>query len=57
MKDLLELSKIYHYYGSAKVLAELNLKVEAKTLVAVIGPNGVGKSTLLRLISGLEELF
>jgi len=37
------------------VLAELNLKVEAKTLAAVIGPNGVGKSTLLRLISGLEE--
>ena len=37
------------------MLAELNLKVEAKTLVAVIGPNGVGKSTLLRLISGLEE--
>jgi len=37
------------------VLAELNLKVEAKTLAAVIGPNGVGKSTLLRLISGLED--
>ena len=37
------------------MLAELNLKVEAKTLAAVIGPNGVGKSTLLRLISGLEE--
>jgi len=55
VKGLLELSKIYHYYGSAKVLAELNLKVEAKTLAAVIGPNGVGKSTLLRLISGLEE--
>ena len=37
------------------MLAELNLKVEEKTLAAVIGPNGVGKSTLLRLISGLEE--
>ncbi len=37
------------------MLADLNLKVEAKTLAAVIGPNGVGKSTLLRLISGLEE--
>lgn len=37
------------------MLAELNLKVEAKTLAAVIGPNGVGKSTLLRLISGLED--
>ncbi|HDZ18768.1 MAG TPA: ABC transporter ATP-binding protein [archaeon] len=52
---MLELTKIYHYYGSARVLAELNLKVEIKSLAAVIGPNGVGKSTLLRLISGLEK--
>ncbi len=55
MKNLLELKRIYHYYGSAKVLEELNLKVEKKSLNAVIGPNGVGKSTLLRLISGLEK--
>ena len=55
MKNLLELKRIYHYYGRAKVLEELNLKVENKSLNAVIGPNGVGKSTLLRLISGLEK--
>ena len=55
MKNLLELKRIYHYYGRAKVLEELNLKVEKKSLNAVIGPNGVGKSTLLRLISGLEK--
>ena len=55
MKNLLEVKRIYHYYGSAKVLEELNLKVEKKSLNAVIGPNGVGKSTLLRLISGLEK--
>ncbi|MFW9830127.1 MAG: ABC transporter ATP-binding protein [Candidatus Thorarchaeota archaeon] len=53
--SMLELKKIYHYYGSAKVLEELNLKIENGTLNAVIGPNGVGKSTLLRLISGLEK--
>jgi len=55
VKGLLELSRIYYSYGSAKVLAELNLKVEAKTLAAIIGPNGAGKSTVLRLISGLEK--
>ena len=55
MENLLELKKIYHYYGKAKVLEELNLKVEKKSLNAVIGPNGAGKSTLLRLISGLEK--
>ena len=52
---LLELKKIYHYYGSARALEEINLKIEEKALDAVIGPNGAGKSTLLRVISGLEE--
>ena len=52
---MLELKKIYHYYGKAKVLEDLDIKIEEKTLNAVIGPNGVGKSTLLRLISGLEK--
>ena len=55
MRILLELSKIYHYYGKAKALEEINLSIEDRTLVAVIGPNGAGKSTLLRVISGLEE--
>jgi branched-chain amino acid transport system ATP-binding protein len=55
VKDLLELKKIYHYYGSARALEEINLKVEENALDAVIGPNGAGKSTLLRVISGLEE--
>ena len=55
VENLLELKKIYHYYGKAKVLEELNLKIEENSLNAVIGPNGAGKSTILRLISGLEK--
>lgn len=55
MKDLLNLKKVYHYYGKAKALEEINLKIEEKALDGVIGPNGAGKSTLLRVISGLEE--
>lgn len=55
MKDLLDLKKIYHYYGKARALEEINLSLKEQTLEAVIGPNGAGKSTLLRVISGLEE--
>ena len=55
MENLLEMKKIYHYYGKARALEEINLKVENQALDAVIGPNGAGKSTLLRVISGLEE--
>jgi len=56
VKRLLELKKVYHYYGKAKALEEINLTVEANSLDAVIGPNGAGKTTLLRAISGLEEI-
>lgn len=55
MKRLLEIKKVYHYYGKAKALEEVNLKIEEKALDAVIGPNGAGKTTLLRVITGLEE--
>jgi branched-chain amino acid transport system ATP-binding protein len=55
VKTLLEMKKIYHYYGKARALEEINLKIEEGALDAVIGPNGAGKSTLLRVISGLEE--
>lgn len=53
---VLEIRKVYHYYGKAKALEELNLKLKKKKLEAVIGPNGAGKTTLLRAISGLEEI-
>ncbi len=55
MKRLLEIKKVYHYYGKAKALEEINLKIEERALDAVIGPNGAGKSTLLRVITALEE--
>lgn len=54
--DILEVKRIYHYYGKAKALEEVNIKLEKKALEAVIGPNGAGKTTLLRAISGLEEI-
>jgi len=56
VRNLLDLKKVYHYYGKAKALEEINLTVEEGFLDAVIGPNGAGKSTLLRAISGLEEI-
>jgi len=55
VKDLLDIKKLYFYYGKAKALEEINLDLKEGALEAVIGPNGAGKSTLLRVISGLEE--
>ncbi len=44
---------VSHHYGIRPVLSHVNLHVPAGKLVAVMGPNGVGKSTLLGIVSGL----
>ncbi len=50
---LLSLERISSYYGDARALADVSLDVEDGEIVAVIGSNGAGKSTMLRTISGL----
>jgi branched-chain amino acid transport system ATP-binding protein len=50
---LLEVSALRSGYGDAEVLRGIDLKVEAGEIVAVLGSNGVGKSTLNRTISGI----
>ena len=44
---------VSHHYGVRPVLTHINFRVPAGQLVAVMGPNGVGKSTLLGIIAGL----
>ncbi len=42
-------------FGEKDLFEELNLKVESKERIGLIGPNGVGKSSLLQILSGLLE--
>jgi iron complex transport system ATP-binding protein len=42
-------------YGSAEVLSDVDLRLEAGQLTAVVGPNGAGKSTLLGIMGGLRS--
>jgi len=42
------------YYGDAQALAGVSLEVPAGELVALIGANGAGKSSLIRAIAGME---
>jgi zinc transport system ATP-binding protein len=42
-------------YGAVKVLEDVTIKVLEKDFLAIIGPNGGGKTTILRLILGLLE--
>jgi ATP-binding cassette subfamily F protein uup len=54
-RNLLSLKQVDKGYGSRSVLREITLGVSAGERIGVVGQNGGGKSTLLRLIAGLEE--
>jgi sulfate transport system ATP-binding protein len=41
-------------FGATPVLQDINLDVTSGALTALLGPSGGGKSTLLRIIAGLE---
>lgn len=47
------LENISLYYGVHAVLKDINLKVPNGTFVSIVGPNGGGKSTLIKILLGL----
>ncbi len=52
----LRLEKVTFAYGNAPpVLRDVDLEVERGEFVAIAGPNGGGKTTLVRLVVGLEQ--
>ncbi len=56
MSALLELNKVNAFYGAAHILHDLSLQVNAGERVALIGRNGVGKTTVVNTILGLASL-
>ncbi|MBZ0324735.1 MAG: ABC transporter ATP-binding protein, partial [Alphaproteobacteria bacterium] len=55
MSALLTLNNVETFYGLTRALAGVSLEVEAGRIVAVLGANGAGKTTILRTIMGLIE--
>jgi branched-chain amino acid transport system ATP-binding protein len=54
---LLEVEKIYTAYGLSRVLFGISLNVDQGEVVAMLGRNGVGKTTTLRSIMGLTPPY
>ena len=53
---MLEIKKLHVSYEAKKVLEDINLSVQNKEIIALIGPSGTGKSTLLNSITALHKI-
>lgn len=50
---MIEIRNLTHYLGGKIVLNEINLNIPDNTILGIVGINGAGKSTFLRLLSGV----
>src|SRR4051795_6952855 len=53
--DVINLDGVSHRYGHTTALDGVSLSIPGGTATAVVGPDGVGKSTLLALIAGIKR--
>jgi branched-chain amino acid transport system ATP-binding protein len=54
---MLEVKNLKAGYGEIIILWDINLKVDKGTITAVLGSNGMGKTTLLKCITGLQKII
>ncbi|EOO14424.1 ABC transporter ATP-binding protein [Bacillus cereus] len=54
-KNILQFHNVSFHYDEKPIINELNASIQDKEFVSIIGPSGCRKSTLFRLITGLEE--
>ena len=50
--DIIKLQNVYKKYGSISVLKDINIRIEKGEIFGLLGPSGVGKSTIIKLITG-----
>ncbi|HLP80353.1 MAG TPA: ATP-binding cassette domain-containing protein, partial [Acidobacteriota bacterium] len=51
--DIIKIDHVTKYYDAFKALDDITLSIQSKTIVAILGSNGAGKSTTIKLLCGL----
>ena len=54
-ESIVELKDISVFYNKRQILDKLNMKINKQEILGMLGPNGVGKSTIFNLITGLKD--
>jgi branched-chain amino acid transport system ATP-binding protein len=54
MNSFLQIKDLNLYYGDAQALSDVSLEVPKGEIVAIVGANGAGKTSLIRAIAGIE---
>ncbi len=54
-KTVIQIKNMCFSYGSHTILEDVNVSIKEKEMVGIVGPNGGGKTTLLRLMLGLLQ--
>ncbi len=54
-ETIIELKNVSVFYNKRQILNNLNLKINKQEILGMLGPNGVGKSTIFNLITGLKD--
>ncbi|KGO19089.1 hypothetical protein Q757_10230 [Oenococcus alcoholitolerans] len=51
---MLKIKNLSKSFDGRKIFTDLDLTVADKEVLSIVGPSGIGKTTLLRIIAGLE---
>ena len=54
-EQILKLEKISMFYNKRQILNNLSLNINKQEILGMLGPNGVGKSTIFHIITGLKD--